>query len=219
MRGTIVFDVNETLLDLAALDPRFEEGFGEAHVRKEWFRELLQQAFVITITGEYRDFGKIGRSALRVMEQRHRVELSEEQRSSIFEGMQELPPHADVQPGLERLRAAGWRLVTLGNSAAQVLEAQMKHAGLASHFYRLFSADTVQRLKPAPEPYRMVAAELGVATSSLMLVAAHSWDIAGAAKAGLQTAFLARPGQVLDGLTPKPSVVAADLNQLAELLG
>jgi len=38
-----VFDVNETLLDLSALDPRFERVFGDASVRREWFMQMLQR--------------------------------------------------------------------------------------------------------------------------------------------------------------------------------
>jgi hypothetical protein len=40
-----VFDVNETLLDLTALDPPFEAAFGRSAVRREWFGQMLQSAF------------------------------------------------------------------------------------------------------------------------------------------------------------------------------
>ncbi len=77
-------------------------------------------------------------------------------------------------------------------------DTQLTNAGLRHYFEHVFSADSVHRFKPAPEPYRMVANKLGVGTESLLLVAAHSWDIAGAMKAGCDAAFLARSGQVLD---------------------
>lgn len=218
MPGTIAFDVNETLLDLSALDPHFESAFGDGGVRKEWFAELLKQAFVTTITHSYRNFSDIGRSALLVIEMRHRKNLSEHQRSCILQAMQQLPPHADVIAGFESLRAAGWRLVALTNSTLQVAEAQLSNAGLRTYLDRVFSADSVQRLKPAQEPYQMAARELGLAPNSLMLAAAHAWDITGASKAGCVTAFLARQGQVLDALTPEPQFTAADVNDLAKQL-
>ena len=59
MARVILFDVNETLLDLRALDPPFERAFGRASVRHEWFGQLLQSAFVSTITDSYADFGTI----------------------------------------------------------------------------------------------------------------------------------------------------------------
>jgi 2-haloacid dehalogenase len=107
-------------------------------------------------------------------------------------------------------------MVALTNSAPTAATAQLAHAGLA--FSRVFSVDAVRRFKPAPEPYRMVATEMGREPGDLMMVAAHAWDIAGAMGAGLQGAFLARPGQVLDALTPAPQFIARDLLDLADQL-
>jgi 2-haloacid dehalogenase len=50
------------------------------------------------------------------------------------------------------------------------------------------------------------------------LVAAHAWDVAGAARAGCATAFVARPGKVLDPLVERPEVVGADLVEVAEAI-
>lgn len=218
MPKIVAFDVNETLLDLSALDPHFQSNFGSAAVRKEWFAEVLNEAFVTTITGTYSDFGAIGRSALLVVEERHKTRLAEQQRSQILLGMRQLPPHPDVREGFKRLHDGGWRLVALTNSTLEVAEAQLQIAGIRTYLDHVFSADSVRRLKPASEPYEMAARELGIAIASLLFVAAHSWDIAGAAKAGCTTAFLARPGQVLDRLTPKPKFVAADVGDLAHQL-
>lgn len=218
MPGIIVFDVNETLLDLSVLDPQFQAIFGNVAIRREWFEEVLKQAFVTTITGTYFDFGSIGRSALLVIEMRHQKNLSEQQRLGILQTMRTLPSHPDVEEGFKRLREGGRRLVALTNSALEVAEVQLRNAGLRDYLDRVFSADTVHRLKPAAEPYEMVARELGVGTESLLFVASHSWDIAGAAKAGCTTAFLARPGQVLDELTPQPNLIASNVSDLAAQL-
>ena len=211
-----VFDVMETLLDLRALDPHFERIFGDVSVRQAWFTQLLQTAFVSTITDDYKDFGTVGSAALDMVAARRGVTLSQEDRSSILGAMRHVPPHPDVRDGLERLRGAGLRLVALTNSTEQVVQAQITNAGLSEYFEHLFSADTVRRLKPAPEPYRMVAERLGVGTGELRLVAAHAWDIAGALHAGCAAAFVARPGMVLDPLFAPPDVVGADLSEVAE---
>lgn len=215
MYSAIVFDVNETLLDLKALDPAFESHFGRGKFRKEWFNEVLKLAFVSTIVGNYSDFGVVGQAAFEILEKRYRRPCTEEQRKSILSTMRELPPHTDVPGGLETLKTKGFRLVALTNSTASIAEAQLSNAGIRDFFQVVFSADTVKRLKPAGEPYQMVASNLGVAPNSLLMVAAHSWDIAGAIRAGLNGAFVARPGQILNALTPKPAFVAPDLTNLA----
>jgi 2-haloacid dehalogenase len=82
----------------------------------------------------------------------------------------------------------------------------------------VLSADTVRRLKPAPEPYRMAAERLGVAVDQVRLIAAHAWDVAGAARAGCATAFVARPSKVLDPLVERPEIVGADLAEVADAI-
>lgn len=216
MSRVCVFDVNETLLDLAALDPHFERAFGDAAVRGEWFGQMIQSALVSTVTGKYSDFGTIGGAALQMTAERHGVELSDEDRQSILTTVPKLPPHPDSREGLERLRNAGFRLATLTNSTQQVAESQIENSGLGEFFEQILSADTVQRLKPAPEPYRMAAERLGVGVGEIRLVAAHAWDVAGALSAGCAAAFVGRPGKVPDPLVELPDVVGADLREVAD---
>lgn len=216
MQHICVFDVNETLLDLRALDPHFEQAFGDAQVRQAWFTQLLQTAFVSTLLGEYRDFGSIGASALEMIAMRQGVTLTPQMRTRLLQGMRQLPPHADVWDGLERLRDGGLRLVALTNSTEQLAQEQIRYAGLHDYFERIFSADTVRRLKPAPEPYQMVAEQLGVVIGQLRLIAVHSWDIAGALHAGCAGAFVSRNGMVLDPLFVPPDIVGADLREVAD---
>lgn len=218
MSRIYVFDVNETLLDLRTLDPLFAETFGDAAARREWFSQMLQLAFVSTITGEYRDFGTVGAAALDMLASRRGVSLKRERRTALLGGLRQLPPHSEVPASLKRLYEAGLRLVSLTNSTLAVSQAQLAHAGLNSYFERQFSADTVRRLKPAPEPYQMVARELGVPIADLCLVAAHTWDIAGALKAGCSAAFIARPGMVLDPFAARPHIVGSDLSEIADQL-
>ncbi len=56
MPTVLAFDVNETLLDLRALDPVFEEVLGDASLRPQWFASMLQISFVGGLTGEHVDF-------------------------------------------------------------------------------------------------------------------------------------------------------------------
>ena len=215
MARVCLFDVNETLLDLGALDPHFDRVFGDAGVRRSWFLQVLQSALVATVTGVYSEFGAIGAAALDMTAERQGVQLSDEDRQSILGGMRELPPHPEVPAALDMLRDRGLKLATLTNNTLEVVEAQLENAGLADRFDEILSADTVRRLKPAPEPYRAAAEVLGVGPSQVRLIAAHSWDVIGAMRAGCAAAFVARPGMVLDPLAEPPDVVGADLSEVA----
>ncbi len=215
MKRVCVFDVNETLLDLGSLDPLFERAFGDAGVRREWFTQSLQSAFLATITDAYTPFGEIGAAALEMTAERRAVSLADEDRMGIIGGMRALPLHPDVEDGLDILRDAGFRLATLTNNTQDVAHDQLRNAGIADRFEQTLSADTARRLKPAPAPYRMAAHALGVGTGDIRLIAAHAWDVGGALRAGCAAAFVARPGQPYDPLVERPDVVGADLREVA----
>ena len=216
MKKLIVFDVNETLLDLSALDREFERIFGDPAVRGNWFAQVLQNSMVATITGKYDDFGKIAGAALDMTAQRHDLELHEEDRKAILGGIRSLPAHPDVTMGLNQLKDAGFRLFTLTNSPPHVVEAQLKNSALFEYFERSLSVDAVRRFKPDSEVYKMTAKELGVPVEQIRLVAAHDWDVVGALNAGCAAAFIARPGKVLNPLMPVPDIVGNDLIAVVE---
>ena len=216
MARVCVFDVNETLLDLGALDPHFERIFGDASTRQAWFGQFLALWLTETVTGEYKDFGTIGGGALEMVAERQGVDLSDEDKRQILGGMQGLPPHPEVEENLSRLRDAGIRLAALTNSTQQVADEQINNSGFRDYFEQVLSADAVQRLKPALEPYRMAAESLGVEVGQVRLVAAHAWDVVGAMRAGCAAAFVARPGMVLNPLAEPPDVVGSDLREVAD---
>lgn len=211
----IVCDVNETLLDVGALAPRFTAAFGDPRALQEWFSTVLLYSEVVTLVGPYSDFGAIGAAALDMTARARSVTLSDDARRGIMQGMLALPAHPDVRDGLQMMREAGLRLVTLTNSAPAAVEQQLRNAGIDTYFERSFSVDAVRRFKPAAEAYDSVAKALSVPLPQLRLVAAHAWDVHGAMRAGCAAAFIARPGKVLFPLGPTPDIVATDFSDAA----
>src|SRR5437763_8898418 len=215
MKRVLVFDVNETLLDMSALDPHFQRVFGDAQVRVEWFQTMLQSAFLTTITGPYKPFGEHFRAALAITALRRDLRVSPEDERAILAGVRTLPPHSDGRPALERLRSAGFRLAALTNSTTEVEEAQLRNAGLSDLFEKALSADSGKRLKPAAEAYANAARELGVPTSEMRMVAAHVWDVQGARRAGAAAAFVERPGAVWNPMLEPLDLVVHDHRETA----
>ena len=210
----IAFDVNETLLDLSGLDGPFEEVLGDRSLRGQWFAQMLQLSFVGGLTGEYVDFTSAQRAAFLMIAQRTGVTVSEQDAEAMVDRMSALSPHPEVGAALSRLQDTSLRVVALTNSVQAVAEAQLSFAGIRDVFDDVLSADTVQKLKPAAEPYHHVATSCGVDIDQVRLVAAHAWDIAGALAAGCKAGFVQRPGMVLSPLGPQPDIVGADLDQV-----
>lgn len=215
MAKVIVFDLNGTLLDMSALDPHFTRAYGSPQARREWIDLVVQAALVSLVADDYQEFSTLARASLQVLSQRRGIALKASDRKAITEGLKQLRPFADVVQGLGKLKAGGHRLAILTNSSFRSATALLKHYQLAGLFEAVISADEVRRMKPAAEPYRLAARRLSIRPKDVRLVAAHAWDIAGAARAGCATAFLARPGQSLHPLWPKPDLMAADLVELA----
>ena len=59
-RPLIVFDVNETLLDLETMAPTFERIFGEKGAMRLWFANLILYSAALTVAGCYVPFTDIG---------------------------------------------------------------------------------------------------------------------------------------------------------------
>lgn len=216
MTRVILFDVNETLLDLRGLAPFFARVFGDAAAMQEWFTTLLHSSLVVTLTGRYRDFGVLAGAALTLLAHRHGVSPTEADRDEIRARMQQLSPHADVVPGLQRLKDAGLRLAVLTNSPQAMLEAQMQHSGLADFFEQMLSVDPLQSFKPAPVTYRFAAHTLGVKTTEVRFVAAHDWDVCGAQLAGCKGAYIDRHGRGYHPLYPPPDLSGPDLTAVTD---
>ncbi|HKX74271.1 MAG TPA: haloacid dehalogenase type II [Acidimicrobiia bacterium] len=216
--SVLVFDVNETLLDLRAFRPQMAEVLGSADLVGEWFARLLHGSLLANELNRHRPFGQIGVEVLMTMARNRGLDVSEEQALEVVATLRALPAHPDAAPGLGRLQVMGFRLVTLTNGSADAVADQLEFAGLAHYFERSFSVDAVERFKPAAAAYEYALAELEVPAPQAMMVAAHDWDIMGARQAGLPGAFLARSPAGWRSPDPPPPTVASDLEQLATLL-
>jgi len=216
MTRTIVFDVNETLLDLRALDDHFTRIFGDASVRGQWFGLVLRNAMTLTITGDYHDFVAVAGASLQMVAAARDIALADHDLDTIGATMSSLPPHDDVLTNLTRLNDAGITVAALTNSPLPTAELQLTNAGIIDQFDRVMSVDAVEQFKPAPAVYRTAAARLRVPINAMMMVAAHDWDIAGAMRAGSQGAFVQRPGMVWNPLYPDPDMTGPSLTVVVD---
>jgi 2-haloacid dehalogenase len=212
----LVFDVNETLLDIEVLNPFFARTFGDARVMRQWFAELILYSQALSLSGGYTDFGKLSVAVLRMVATIREAPLNDSDIEEFAETMRSLPPHREVPAALERLARAGFRMVTLTNSPPEAGKALLDKAGLAHYFERLFSVDEVKRYKPSPQAYSLVATELGVEPSTLRLIAAHTWDTLGASAVGYAAALVTRPGNAPLLVGDQPDIVEPDLSTVAD---
>jgi 2-haloacid dehalogenase len=191
----IVFDVNETLLDLETMTPIFERIFGEKLAMRLWFANLILYSEALTLAGAYVPFTEISAAVLQMLADTRGIRITTDDKKQLAETFSVMPSYPEVPGALKKLRAAGFRLFTLTNNLVEVQRRQLEHAGIIDQFEQRFSVDApeVRRHKPAPEVYGSVQRHLGVPVSDLFLVASHTWDTLGAVAAGWGAALIRRP--------------------------
>jgi 2-haloacid dehalogenase len=217
--SVIVFDVNETLSDMSPLADRFAETGAPASLAKLWFATLLRDGFALTAAGDNSAFGEIGAEALRGL--LAKTDLSMEADAAvehIMQGMAGLEVHADVPDGVSALKAGGYRLATLTNGSTNVAENLFTAAGIRDNFDLLLSVDDAPAWKPARGAYDYAAAACGTDPEHMLLVAVHPWDIHGAARAGLNTAWINRSDSPYPAYFTEPDHTVASLRDLAGAL-
>jgi 2-haloacid dehalogenase len=218
--SVLVFDVAESLLDLQALRPLFQRMFGDGAVIDDWFGETILYSESATLTNTFAPFGQLGAGVLRMLGGIHNVSISEADVAELSKGLASLPPHPDVPDSLRKLKAAGYRLVTLTDSPATPGRGPLQAAGLGDLFEQQFTAETIRRYKPARETYQMVAQGTGTQLSQLCMIASHPWDLIGARAAGCSAALIERAG-VAPLLVPglkQPQIIAPTLTEIAAQL-
>ena len=210
----VLFDVNGTLLDPRALTASWEGA--PAGLGLSVLDQTVLQSMVDTLTGEFRPFTEYIRAALA-----HRAELLGLGDDAVEAGMSAaaaLPPYPDAADGLARLRVAGHTVSAVTNSAADAARSALDAAGLLEHMHAVVGADAVGAYKPDPRVYRNALDVLGLQAGETWFVAGHWWDVAGAKRGGMRTAWIARDEGVLLPSAPEPDVRAADLREAAEAI-
>ena len=214
----VVFDVNETLSDMAPLDERFEQVGAPAHLRATWFASVLRDGFGLAAAGASQPFAQVAAGVLAPVLAQAGVADVDAAVAHVLGGMQELEVHTDVPEGVRALRRAGLTLVTLTNGATATSEALLTRAGVREEFDRLLSVEDAGVWKPAPGAYDHAVRETGRPAGDLMLVAVHPWDVDGARRAGLRTAWIDRGGSRYPAHLLAPELTATSVPDLARQL-
>jgi 2-haloacid dehalogenase len=218
-RPIIVFDVNETLLDLETMRPTFERIFKDPAVMRLWFANLITYSEALTLAGVYVPFTDIGSAVLQMLAATRGISISDADGAELTDRFASMPPHPEVPAALQRLRDHGFRLFTLTDNTLEISGRQLEKAGVIDQFERRFSVDeTVHRHKPAPEAYNSVARALELDPHHICLVACHAWDTLGAAAAGWQAALILREGNAPLDVGPQPDYIADNLDGIADQL-
>src|ERR1700745_2957816 len=128
-RPIIVFDVNETLLDLDSIRPVFDRIFGDPAAMRLWFANLITYSEALTLAGVYVPFTDIGGAVLRMLAATRDVTISDADAAELTDRFASMPPHPEVPAALRRLHDHGFRLFTLTDNTPGTSGPQMERGG------------------------------------------------------------------------------------------
>lgn len=212
----IVFDVNETLSNTAALADRFEEVGAPGHLAGTWFAQVLRDGFALTATGDSALFADIAATLLdAALDPVQLTRPDEEAKQYLLDSFAQIPLHPDVAPGLDDLSAAGHRVVALTNGAAATAATLFGAAGVEGLVEQVLSVEDAPAWKPGAGSYRWAAAACGVEPADMMLAAVHPWDVHGADRAGLRTAWINRASRAYPSYFVAAELEVSSVTELA----
>jgi len=215
---TILFDINETVLNLDSLKPKFEKVFNDETVVTIWFSMLLHSSTVAALTNVKSTFATLASDMLDNIAIRRGIQLSDEERNEILATFANLTPHNDIKPALTTLKDNGYRTVAFSNSSLTLITQQIKNADLSDYFDQVISVESTGSFKPDPKVYQFVAEQLNQPIATLRLVATHDWDTHGAMSAGMLSAYINRSGAPYHPQYKQANIIADNMNKLVEAI-
>lgn len=215
-RNTVLFDINETVLNLNKLKPKFEQAFGDESALGLWFSTLLHTSTVCAVTGLKTEFSALAGDILDNVAARKGINLPNETRDDILATFASLESHEDIKPALTKLRDNGYETIAFSNSSLALIKKQIENAGLSYYFSKVVSVEETGSFKPDPKVYQFVADLLEQPIDSLRLVATHDWDTHGAMSSGMLAAYIDRAGTPYNPQYLKPSIIENNMNDIVE---
>lgn len=199
MIKALIFDVNETLLDIGAMRAGLASVLdGNETLVDLWFANLLHHSLVDTASSQFHDFIDIGAAALVMVAYSKGISLTQDKaKETIKKHITSLPAHDDVTDTLKALKLQNITLVALSNSSSSGLDAQLSYADIKKYFDLTLSVENIRTYKPFPSVYHWACRQANVTPREAMMVAAHGWDVSGAKAAGMQTMFVERQGKMM----------------------
>ncbi len=214
-RGTVVFDIVGTSFSLSRVADALTRAGAPAHALPLWFAQSLRDAFALSHAGGYQPLRAVLEAELPRTLQQLQVTATPEQLGQIVGAFGQLEPQPGLVDLVVALAADNWRILALTNSSVDSIRKLLERAEIVRHFSALLSTDQIQKMKPHPAVYEMARRD---AEGEIWMVAAHAWDIQGAARAGFRTVFVSGLEKGYLEIYPKPTIIVKELGEVKAAL-
>jgi len=155
MSLTLAFDVYGTLIDTHGLVSALQKLIGDkaTYFSHTWREKQLEYSFRRGLMQNYEPFSVCTSNALDYACAFYKVELTKKQKTNLLESYRSFPAFNDVEEGLTKLKANGYRLFAFSNGTADAVDALLVAAGIRDYFHGIVSVDDLKSFKPSPAVY------------------------------------------------------------------
>lgn len=214
MADTVAFDVIGTLLSLDKARHALGSVGAPYTTLAMWFATSLRDYFALSHAGDYVPLARVLEADLKRTLKEVGVDRSVDTVEAVMASLSELEPGPGAAEAFDVLSNGGFRIVTLTNGSVLFTEAALERIGLRAQVSHILSCDEIRTGKPHPSVYEMAK---NTSEGEVWMVAGHAWDIGGAARAGLRTAFIGGEDDYPD-IFPAPDITAPDLAAAAHAI-
>ena len=216
-RRIVVFDIIGTCFSLDKLQQQLTELGAPLGTTKLWFSQSLRDAFALSYAGGYQPLKEILQAELPRTLKLLEVELNSSKRSQVMEKLSQLELNQSAEAAFKLLTEADYQIVALTNGSKSATDKLLERAEVQKYFSEVYSCDAIAITKPHQDVYKMVKTDN---LDRTWLVAAHAWDIMGAIRVGMKTAFVTQLEKDYLDVYPQPQIMAENLleaaNQIVE---
>ena len=183
----VIFDPNSVI-------PAVESAFPGKGLEftKAWRAKQFEYGFLRSITHRHADFFKVTEDALVYTAKLLKLELTPETKARLLDAYLNLKPWPDALDALQKLKAAGVRIITIANFSRKMLKANADNAGITSYFDELLSTEVNGTYKPDADAYALGMKRLNLKKEEIVFAAFGGWDAYGAKTFGYTTYWVNR---------------------------
>lgn len=215
LQPAAVFDIIGTCFSLEKPRQALARLGAPEHALELWFAQSLRDSFAFSHAGGYVPLRDMLRAELARTVRLLGLQPSDDELRGVLSTFAELDPRPDLGDAVKVLANGDWHLLALTMGAAEATRGLLERAGIADLFEGLISCDSIPVTKPNRAVYELA---LERSRAETWMVAAHAWDIAGASRAGLRTAFITSVEGLYLDVYPKPDLTANSLLEAARAM-
>lgn len=223
MYKVLLFDTWGTLVDNYSIADVIEPHVHESHlaqkIAQDWRQHQKWAMFYTTLSDSFVPHPGLNEACLRWALELHGIELSEEAIQDINSQYHKLRAYPEVVNALKGMKQLGLKLKIVANPTRKMIEDHSKFAGTHPYLDEIISSgEEAHAFKPSPKVFELGMQRAGCRKEEILWVTGHFWEIVGAHRQGLATAWINRARQPRLKIGVEPTFTVPHMQALTDRL-